>query len=134
MQIFFNTINLPFKVGDTVFVNKEHGSHLPDKTGPIYPYFEAEIARIFFDGRLEELSVIAEPLDSYELEVKNVIYELKPVGNYSDLVRMPLRMTLPIKEPILFPSEQELLDYQQTLDSVVNLQTLKTDLKEDKPA
>ena len=118
MQIFLNPIELPFKVGDIVFVNQEHGERLPQKKGPRFPYFQAEIARIFFDGRLEELTVISEPVDSFQMEIKTVVYELKPIGQYSDLVRMPLRLSLPIKEPKLFPSEAELLEYTYTLSQL----------------
>lgn len=118
MQIFLNPIELPFKVGDIVFVNHEHGERLPEKKGPRFPYFQAEIARIFFDGRLEELTVISEPVDSFQMEIKTVVYELKPIGQYSDLVRMPLRLSLPIKEPKLFPSEADLLAYVRTLSQL----------------
>ncbi|GAB3958788.1 hypothetical protein GCM10028805_53780 [Spirosoma harenae] len=134
MQIFFKTLELPFKVGDTVFVNQEHGGHLQDRSEPPYPYFQAEIARIFFDGRLEELTVIADPVDSYELEVKTVVYELKPIGKYVKLARMPLRLTLPIKEPKLFKSEAELLEYQQTLKNIETMGVSKPEPKEDKPS
>ncbi|GAB3503622.1 hypothetical protein GCM10027341_33040 [Spirosoma knui] len=120
MLISFKTIELPFKVGDTVFVNQPHSGRRSEEEGEPYPYFEAEIIRIFLDGRLEELTVIAEPVDTYELEVKTAVYELKPVGDYSDLVRMPLSISLPIKEPKLFKSEEDLLDYQRALDQVEN--------------
>lgn len=125
MKINLTPLELPFKVGDTVFVNQEHGARLTETTGPTYPYFEAEVVRIFLDGRLEELSVISEPLDTFDLEVKTVVYDLKPVGKYSDLVRMPLRLSLPIKEPKLFKSETELLDYTRSLDQIEQEQHLK---------
>ncbi|GAB4017069.1 hypothetical protein EXU85_19840 [Spirosoma sp. KCTC 42546] len=115
MTITFTPIELPFKVGDIVFVNQEHGQRLANKKGPTYPYFQAQIERIFFDGRLEEMSVIDQPLDTYELKVATTVYELKPIGIYSDLVKMPLKLTLPIKEPKLFATEQDLKDYLQSL-------------------
>ncbi|MVM41884.1 hypothetical protein GO730_36445 [Spirosoma sp. HMF3257] len=115
MTITFTTIELPFKVGDTVFVNQEHGQRLSDKKGPTYPYFQAQIERIFFDGRLEEMSVIDEPLDTYELKVANTVYELKPIGIYEDLVKVPLKLKLPIKEPKLFGTEEDLKNYLQSL-------------------
>lgn len=118
MTITFTTIELPFKVGDVVFVNQEHGQRLPGKKGPIFPYFQAQIERIFFDGRLEEMSVIDQPLDTYELIVSTTVYELKPVGIYADLVKMPLRLHLPIKEPKLFATEEELTSYRQSLQHI----------------
>ncbi|MBN8820705.1 MULTISPECIES: hypothetical protein [unclassified Spirosoma] len=114
MTITFTPIEIPFKVGATVFVNQEHGQRLSTSNGPVYPYFEAKIERIFFDGRLEEMSVIDQPVDTYELKVATAVYELKPIGPYQDLVKMPLRLKLPIKEPKLFGTEQELKAYQQS--------------------
>ncbi len=133
MKITFSTITLPFKVGDTVFVNQEHGERLSEKKGKKYPYFEAEIVRIFFDGRLEELTVITEPMDSFPLEIKTVIYELKPIGIYADLVRMPLSISLPIKAPKLFKSESDLLDYRETLAKIENERNVMPGPLEDKP-
>ncbi|MFD2569344.1 hypothetical protein ACFSUS_01785 [Spirosoma soli] len=118
MTITFEPLTLPFKVGDIVFVDEEHGQRLTDKKGPVYPYFQAQIERIFFDGRLEEMSVIDKPLDTYELKVSTAVYELKPIGTYQDLVKMPLRLSLPIKEPKLFGSEQELKDYLQSKEYI----------------
>ncbi|MBN8821560.1 MULTISPECIES: hypothetical protein [unclassified Spirosoma] len=118
MTITFTPIELPFKVGATVYVNQEHGQRRQDEKGPTYPYFEAQIERIFFDGRLEEMSVIDQPVDVYELKVATAVYELKPIGNYSDLVKMPLKLKLPVKEPKLFGSEQELLDYLKSLEHI----------------
>jgi|GEM_PF-6148702 len=111
MDIVFKPVSVPFTVGDVVFVNQPHGDRMPGKDGPRHPYFQAEIVRIFLDGRLEEISVITEPTDTYLLEISTVVYELKPVNNYADLVKMPLIVQLPIKEPKFFKSEDELKEY-----------------------
>lgn len=134
MKIFFNSIELPYKVGNLVFANYPHGEWLNQVDQPRYSYFQAEITRIFFDGRLEELSVISEPIDEYELQVKTVIYELKPVGKYEGMVKVPLKITLPIKEPILFSSEQELLDYQRVLTQLESQSIAKLPLTDGRPS
>lgn len=131
MKVTFKSIDLPFTVGDTVFVNQSHGERLPGQTGPRHPYFQAEIQRIFLDGRLEEISVITEPLDTYELEIRTVVYDLKPIGSYEGLVKMPLKVDLPIKEPKLFRSEAELVDYVRSLSEVEDKITPTRQLEED---
>ncbi|GAB4040564.1 hypothetical protein [Spirosoma gilvum] len=111
MTITFTPIEIPFKVGATVFVNQEHGQRLSSSNGAVYPYFQAKIERIFFDGRLEDLCIIDQPADTFELKVATAVYELKPVGPYRDLVKMPLRLNLPVREPKFFGTEQELQTY-----------------------
>ena len=118
MTITFETISLPFKVGDTVYVNEKLGQHLDQQTGRVDDYFQAKIEQIFFDGRLEELSVITEPVETYELKVRTAIYVVKPVGSSQDLVNMPIKLNLPIKEPKLFATEEELKAYVQTRSQI----------------
>ncbi|GAB3796714.1 hypothetical protein GCM10028819_14830 [Spirosoma humi] len=108
MTITFEAVTLPFKVGDTIYVNEKHGQQLDQQTGPVDEYFQAEIERIFFDGRLEEISVITDPVESYEMNIRTAIYVVKPIGKDQDLASTPIKLDLPIKEPKLFATEEEL--------------------------
>ncbi|GAB4023967.1 hypothetical protein [Spirosoma koreense] len=118
MTITFEAVNLPFKVGDIIYVNEKHEQRSADKAEKVYPYFEAQIERIFFDGRLEEMSVITEPVDTFEMKVSTAVYVVKPTGKYSDLMRLPIRINLPIKELKLFATEDELKEYLQDQDQI----------------
>lgn len=111
MTVTFESIQLPFKVGDKIYVNEKHDQRTDNKDGEIYSYFEAEIERIYFDGRLEELSVITEPVDTYEMKVSTAVYVVNPVGKHSELVRIPVKIHIPIKEPKLFATEVELKNF-----------------------
>lgn len=118
MTITFEAVQLPFKVGDTIYVHEEHSHQAENKEGKTYPYFQAEIERIFFDGRLEEMSVVTEPVEIFEMRVSTAVYVVKPTGQYSDLMRLPIKVNLPIKEPKLFATEAELKEYLQDRDHI----------------
>ncbi|GAB3919992.1 hypothetical protein [Larkinella terrae] len=118
MTITFEPVQLPFKVGDTIFVNEKHDQRLDNKVGESVPFFEGEIERIFFDGRLEEMSVVIEPVDVFEMKVSTAVYVVKPTGQYSDLMRLPVKITIPVKEPKLFASEEELRNYLHDRDQI----------------
>lgn len=119
MTITFEDVQLPFKVGDTVYVNETHEQQVNNKAGEGYPYFEAQIERIFFDGRLEEMSVVTEPVEIFEMKVSTAVYVVKPTGQYSDLMRLPIKVHIPIKEPKLFATEADLKEYLQDRDQIV---------------
>ncbi|CCH52011.1 hypothetical protein BN8_00978 [Fibrisoma limi BUZ 3] len=118
MTITFEAVHLPFKVGDTIYVNEKHDQRSDNKAEEAYPYFEAEIERIFFDGRLEEMSVVTEPVETFEMKVSTAVYVVKPTGKYSQLMRLPVRINIPIKEPKLFATEHDLKEYLQDRDKI----------------
>lgn len=118
MTITFEAVTLPFKVGDTIFVNEKQEQELDQQSGPVDEYFQAQIERIFFDGRLEEISVITDPVESYEMNIRTAIYVVKPVGKYQDVQSIPLKLDLPIKEPKLFATEEELKQYVQNRNQI----------------
>lgn len=123
MIITFEEIELPFKVGDIIYVNEKHGQELDKQVGRVDDYFQAKIERIFFDGRLEELSVITEPVETYEMQVKTAIYMVKPTGDFQNLMSMPIKLSLPIKEPKLFATEDDLKAYVQTRNQIDDIIT-----------
>ncbi|WP_420146654.1 hypothetical protein [Spirosoma sp.] len=118
MTITFEAVQLPFKVGDTIFVNEHHDQYVDKQAGKAHPYFEAQIERIFFDGRLEEMSVVTEPVDTFEMKVSTAVYVVKPSGKYDELMRLPIKISIPIKEPKLFATEDELTAYLQDRDQI----------------
>lgn len=118
MTITFEAIHLPFKVGDTVYVDEVYSPPTQSGNGENHPYFEAKVERIFFDGRLEEMSVITEPVDTFEMQVSTAVYMVKPTGSHGDLMSLPIRINLPIKEPKLFATESELKVYQHTRNQI----------------
>ena len=118
MTITFEAVTLPFKVGDTIYINEKHGQDLDQQTGPVDEYFQAQVERIFFDGRLEEISVITDPVESYEMNIRTAIYVVKPTGKYKDLISMPVKIDIPIKEPKLFATEDELKKFLQNRNQI----------------
>jgi hypothetical protein len=54
------------------------------------------------------------------MKVSTAIYIVKPTGQHQDLMSMPIKLNLPIKEPKLFASEEELTRYVQTRDEIDN--------------
>jgi len=118
MTITFETVQLPFKVGDAIYVNEKYGKPLDEKAGEVDEYFQAEVERIFFDGRLEEISVITSPVENYQMNIRTVIYVVKPIGKHQELTSVPVQLDLPIKEPKLFATEEELKTYLQNRNQI----------------
>ncbi|MEZ0610463.1 hypothetical protein ACAW74_18255 [Fibrella sp. WM1] len=113
MKVTLKPLEIPFRVGDTVFVNLPYSSLntseqsylLDDKS-----YFEATIVRIFLQG-LQSPTVVATSKEFHELAITNLVYDLKLVEGTKGNNRVPLVVDLASTRKLLFATEQELTNY-----------------------
>ncbi|MBO0952946.1 hypothetical protein [Fibrella forsythiae] len=105
MKLTIKPTEIPFTVGATVWVNQACGEL--DQ----YPYFQATIIQIILDGSLTNSMVIRHPGNTHELVISNGIYDLKPVGAYSQLKRVTTTVDFLVSQTIIFQTEKELLAY-----------------------
>ena len=106
MRLTLKPVEVPFQVGDTVWVNQPYSAtHQP-------PYFQARIIQIILDGSLNNTTVIRQRRDAHELVVSSAVYDLKLVGNQDGLPRITITVSLIPLQPTLFETKQALLDYQ----------------------
>ena len=112
MKLSLEPGELPFKVGDIIFVNQPL-STMTDKEilTNNKPYFEAEIVRIFLEFPTT-VSIVSERKETHHFTVKIITYDLKPVGFYQSERRVTLRIDLDTKENFLFATEAKLLEEQ----------------------
>lgn len=113
MKLVLKPVETPFNVGDIVFVNLPYSSlsttESTDRAND-QGYFEASIVRIFLEG-LKPLSIVAEPKDTHELIITNIIYDLKPGGIHKGSNRVALNIDVESKSVLLFSTEKALKDY-----------------------
>lgn len=109
MKLSLEPGEVPFKVGDRIFVNKPYESmidevHLTDNK----PYFEAEVVRIFLEFPTV-VSIVKERKDVHHFAIDVITYDLKPLGFYRGASRVALRVDLTSNENLLFATEKQLL-------------------------
>ena len=113
MKLKLKPVEIPFKVGDEVYVNLSY--HALNEPNEVHvnqeSTFQALIVRIFLEG-LRESSIISECEDEHELIVNHLIYDLKPIGPHLGLNRVPLTIDVEDARSFIFRSHQELVDYQ----------------------
>ena len=109
MKLTLKPVDIPFKVGDTVWVDQPFG------TTNEFPYFQGTIMQIILDGSLASTLVIRHREEVHELVVSGAVYGLKPVGNHAGLARVNVNVqfTPPVK--ILFETEEALQDHQNRI-------------------
>jgi hypothetical protein len=105
MKLTLKPVDIPFMVGDIVWVNQRCGQALAQ------PYFQARIIQIILDGSLSQTSVIRQRQAIHELVISSATYDLKPVGDQDGLPRVILEVQFLPLEACLFASKEELLDY-----------------------
>lgn len=79
MRLTLRPVEIPFKVGDTLWVNPSIGASNE------FPYFQAIIMQIILDGSFIQTLVIRHRGQLYELIVSSAIYSVKPVGQQLEL-------------------------------------------------
>ncbi len=110
MKLSLEPGELPFKVGDKVFVNQPYSTMISQKIlTDNKTYFEAEIVRIFLEFPAN-VSIISERKEIHHFAVKVITYDLKPLGFYQNADRVTVRIDLGIKENFLFATKDELLE------------------------
>jgi hypothetical protein len=106
MKLVLKPVELPFKVGDTVWVDQPFGAVNE------FPFFQGTIMQIFLDGSLANKLVIRQRAEIHELVVSSAIYGLKPVGEHTGSPRVNVNVQLIPLQTNLFETKEELLDYQ----------------------
>ncbi len=106
MKLYIKPIDVPFMVGDSVWVDQPFG--------PLheFPYFQGTIMQIILDGSLSNTLVIRQRKDIHELVVSSAVYGLKPIGDHEGAPRVNVNVPLVPLQHNLFATEEELIDYQ----------------------
>ncbi|RYF70735.1 MAG: hypothetical protein EOO39_15150 [Cytophagaceae bacterium] len=109
MKLALRPTELPFNIGETVWVDQPFG--------PLneFPFFQGTIMQIILDGSLANTLVIRQPTAIHELAVGSAIYGLKPVGEHAGSPRVIVNVQLMPLQPKLFATKEEVLDYQDRL-------------------
>ena len=110
MELQLKPTQIPFMVGDTVVVNQPY-----DHTLNQAATFQGQIIQIILDGSLPTSSVVRNRQDIYQLVVSSVVYDLKPLGNHQGLPRVLVAVQLLPLQRVLFGSQHELADYENSL-------------------
>lgn len=106
MRLTLRPVEIPFTVGDTVWVNQSIGASNE------FPYFQAIIMQIILDGSFIQTLVIRHRGQTHELIVSSAIYSVKPVGQQAGSPRVNVSVHLDPLQKNLFVTREELLDYQ----------------------
>jgi hypothetical protein len=109
MKLTLRPTELPFTVGDTVWVDQPYG--------PVneFPFFQGTIMQIILDGSLANTLVIRKPGDIHELKVGSAIYGMKPTGAHAGSPRVNVNVQLIPLEENLFATKEELLAHQDRI-------------------
>ena len=110
MKLSLRPTEVPFAVGDTVWVDQPYGS--------IHEFasFQATIMQIILDGSMANTLVIRKPQANHELAVTNAIYGMKPVGEHAGEPRVNVNVQLLPEEEKLFATHEELVDHQDRVE------------------
>ncbi|MGM9510163.1 hypothetical protein ACS5NO_20680 [Larkinella sp. GY13] len=106
MKLSLRPVEIPFLIGDTVWVNQFCGE------ANEYPYFQAKIIQIILDGSIGNSIVIRHRREIHELVVSSGIYDLKPSGDRDGLPRISITVEFLSPQKSLFETEKDLLDYK----------------------
>ncbi|RYE13148.1 MAG: hypothetical protein EOP45_21675 [Sphingobacteriaceae bacterium] len=77
MKLTLTPTEVPFAVGDTVWVDQSFGATHE------FPFFQGIIMQIILDGSLANSLVIRQRSKTHELTITNAVYGLKPVGDHA---------------------------------------------------
>jgi hypothetical protein len=110
MKLTLKPTELPFGVGDTVWVDQPFGATHE------FPFFQGIIMQIILDGSLANSLVIRHRGDSHELIIDSAIYSLKPIGEHDGSPRVNVNVQLLPPQKNLFATKEELLDHQNQID------------------
>ncbi|MBD2757428.1 hypothetical protein [Spirosoma validum] len=106
MKLTLKPVDLPFMVGDTVWVDQPYGATHE------FPYFQGIIMQIILDGSLANTLLIRQRSETHELVVGSAIYGLKPIGEHAGSPRVNVNVQLMPLQTSLFETKQQLLAHQ----------------------
>ena len=106
MKLTVKPLDVPFFVGDTIWVSQSCGAVNPQ------PYFQGRILQITLDGSLMSTTVIRQREESHDLVVSSAVYDLQPVGDHMGVQRVSVQVSLFTKQETLFGTEKEVQDHQ----------------------
>ena len=106
MKLTLKPTEVPFAVGDTVWVDQPYGAVHE------FASFQATIMQIMLDGSLANSLVVRKPTETHELVVGSAIYGVKPVGEHAGDPRVNVNVQLLPIESKLFATQAELIDHQ----------------------
>ncbi len=106
MKLTLRPVEVPFAVGDTVWVDQPYG--------PVQEFasFQATIMQIILDGSMANTLVIRKPQATHELSVTSAVYGMKPVGEHAGSPRVNVNVQLLPAEEKLFATKEDLLAHQ----------------------
>jgi len=107
MKLALVPLEIPFKIGDTVWINQPFGATNQ------YPYFQGMIMQIILDGSLSSTIVIRERVETHEVVISGAIYGIKPSGEQAGCPRININVQLIRPQKSLFETKEELLAYQK---------------------
>ncbi|MFD2935175.1 hypothetical protein [Spirosoma flavum] len=107
MKLALTPLEIPFKIGDTVWVNQPFGA-----TNQC-PYFQGMIMQIILDGSLSSTIVIRQRVETHEVIISGAIYGIKPSGEHAGSPRININVQLIPLQKSLFETKEELLAYQK---------------------
>lgn len=106
MKLTLKPQEIPFTVGATVWVNQAC------KETDQYAYYQAIIIQVILNGSLTNSIVIRHPGNLHELTISDGIYDLKPVGVFSQCERQTATVDFLVPQTVLFQTQEELLAHQ----------------------
>ncbi|GAB4022758.1 hypothetical protein GCM10028808_71230 [Spirosoma migulaei] len=106
MKLTLKPVDIPFMVGDTVWVDQPFGA------ANEFPFFQGIIMQIILDGSLANTLVIRNRTETHELAITNAIYGLKPIGDHAGSPRVNVNVQLIPLQVNLFSTKIQLLAHQ----------------------
>ena len=110
MKLTLRPTEIPFMVGDTVWVDQPYGATHE------FPFFQGIVMQIILDGSLANTLVIRQPVGMHALAITNAIYGLKPIGDHAGGPRVNVNVQLIPLQTSLFETKEELLDHQNRIN------------------
>lgn len=110
MKLILSPLEIPFMVGDTVWVDQPFG--------PLneFPFFQGIITQIILDGSLANSLLIRKREETHELVITTAVYGLKPTGDHEGSPRVNVNVQLAPLRTSLFETKEELLSYQDRIN------------------
>ncbi|WP_020603457.1 hypothetical protein [Spirosoma spitsbergense] len=109
MKLTLKPLEVPFMVGDTVWVDQPFG------TTNEFPFFQGTIMQIILDGSLANTLLIRERTECHELVITTAIYGIKPTGDHAGSARVNVNIQLIPLRTSFFKTKEELMDYQNRI-------------------
>lgn len=109
MKLTLRPTEIPFAVGDTVWVDQPFGATHE------FPFFQGTIMQIILDGNLANTLLVRQPIAAHELTVGSAIYGLKPIGDHVGSPRVNVNVQLIPLQNRLFATKEELLEHQDRI-------------------